>query len=83
MNVWISVYRDTIEEHDKDWNLSDILVTEEFAKQYYKDCIASNKDNEYKDYEDFMMEYTCDDTEEFYQYAKEHNAIIKLEHLEN
>lgn len=80
--VWVQVYRDTIEDHDKDWNLTDILVTEEFVKQYYNECVASLEDNIFKTYEDFISEYTCDDTEDFYYYAKIHNAIISLEHIE-
>lgn len=83
MVVWITVYRDTIEKHNADWNLSDILVKEDFFKQYYNKCIASKHDNEYRDYEHFFDEYTCDDTEDFYQYAKEHNAILEIEHMEN
>ena len=80
--IWISVYRDTIEKHNKDWNLSDILVTENFAKQYYNERIATLEENEYKNYQDFISEYTCDDTEDFYKYAKEHDAIIEISHME-
>lgn len=81
-NIWIEVYRDTIERHDKDWNLSDILVSREFAEQYYNECITTDEDNLYETFEEFLSEYTCDDTEDFYEYAKHHNAIIELEHME-
>ena len=80
--IWIEVYRDTIEKHDKDWNLSDILVTKEFAKKYFNECIMTREDNVYGTFEDFLNEYTCDDTEDFYGYAEHHNEIILLEHVE-
>lgn len=81
-NIWIEVYRDTIERHDADWNLSDILVTREFAEKYFNECILTSEDNIYDTFDEFLNEYTCDDTEDFYQYAKHHNAIIALEHIE-
>lgn len=74
--VWICVYRDTIEEHNASTNLTEVLVTREFAEQYFKEC---NKDEYYKDLEDFLSEYTADDTEDFYEYAMKHNAVIDKE----
>ena len=71
--IWICVYRDTIEEHDDNWNLTDVQVTMEFAEQYFKEC---NKKEYFKDLEDFLTEYTADDTEDFYWYATKHNAVI-------
>ena len=80
--VWITVYTDTIMQHDNDWNLSDILVTEEFAKQYFNEC-KKDSDCEWKSYEEFMDNFTADDTEEFYEYAKKCGAILKIEHMGN
>lgn len=74
--VWVCVYRDTIEEHNASTNLTEVLVTKEFAEQYFKEC---NKDEYYKDLEDFLSEYTADDTEDFYEYAMKHNAVINKE----
>lgn len=75
-NIWICVYRDTIEEHDDDWNLTEVQVTKEFAEQYFKEC---NKGEYFKELEDFLTEYTADDTEDFYEYAMKHNAILDKE----
>lgn len=80
--VWITVYKDTIMQHDDDWNLSDIQVTEEFAKQYFDEC-KKDSDCGWKSYEKFMDNFTADDTEDFYEYAKKHKAIIKIEHMGN
>ena len=74
--IWICVYRDTIEEHNASTNLTEVLVTREFAEQYFKEC---NKVEYYKDLEDFLNEYTADDTQDFYDYAMEHNAVIDKE----
>ena len=78
--VYITVYRDTIEEHDENTNMSDILVSKKIAKQYYNEYFANTADNIYEDFENFLAEYTCNDTENFYKYAKKHNAIIKIKH---
>lgn len=74
--IWICVYRDTIEEHDDDWNLTEVLVTRGFAEQYFSEC---NKGEYFKDLEDFLTEYTADDTEDFYGYAMKHNAVIETQ----
>lgn len=71
--LWICVYRDTIEEHDEADNLAEVLVTREFAEQYFKEC---NKKEYFKDLDDFLNEYIADDTDDFYAYAMEHNAVI-------
>ena len=73
--VWICVYRDTIEEHDNDLNLTEVLVTKEFVEQYFKEY---NKGEYFKDLEDFLTEYIADDTEDFYEYAMKHNAVIEI-----
>ena len=74
--IWICVYRDTIEEHDDDWNLTEVLVTKEFVRQYFKEC---NKGEYFNSLENFLNEYTADDTEDFYEYAMKHNAVIDKE----
>ena len=78
-NVWITVYKDTIKQHCDCDNLSDIQVSEEFAKQYFDEC-KKNTDCEWKTYEEFMNNFTADDTEDFYEYAKKHNAILEIDH---
>ena len=80
--IWITVYKDTIKQHNDDWNLSDIQVSEEFAKQYFNEC-KENSNCEWKTYEEFIDNYTADDTEDFYEYAKNHDAIFKIEHMGN
>jgi hypothetical protein len=89
--IWICVYRDTIEELEDDWqtNLSEILVTMDFANQYYKEYIEpyfeennmTEKDIEWENASEFWTDYhTADDTEEFYDYASKHNAILDIKH---
>ena len=77
--VWITVYKDTIKRHNDDWNLSDIQVTEEFSRQYFNECKVDS-DCEWKTYEQFMDNFTADDTEDLYEYAKKHDAILSMEH---
>ena len=76
--VWICVYKDTIITHDGDDNLSEIEVTNEFAKQYFEDCIKNSECEYTSSYEEFMSNYTADDTEGFYEYAKKHNAVLDI-----
>lgn len=73
--IWLCVYRDTIEEHDDNCNLASIEVTKEFAEQYVKE----RKSEYFDSLEDFLNEYTADDTEDFYEYATKHNAVIAIE----
>lgn len=75
----VCVYRDTIEEHDDDWNLTDVIVTREFAEQYFRECIMKREWNEWKTFDEFWNEFTADDTEDFYEYAMKHNAIIEMQ----
>lgn len=76
--IWICVYRDTIEEHDEVDNLSEVLVTKEFAEQYFKERILRAEDDDLT-FEGFLNEYTADWTEDFYEYAIEHNAVIEVQ----
>lgn len=87
--IWICVYRDTIEKHNKDCNLSEILVSMDFANQYYEEVIKpsfkennmTENDIEWKNASEFWKAYhTADDTEDFYEYADKHKAIIKIKH---
>lgn len=75
--IWICVYRDTIEEHDADENLTGVLVTKEFAEKYVKERFAEDE----LTLEEFLDEYTADWTEDFYEYAVKHKAVIEIEHL--
>ena len=77
--IWICVYRDTIEEHEDDWNLTEVQVTKEFAEHYFNECIAVREWNEWKTFDEFYGEYTADDTEDFYDYAMKYNAVIQKE----
>ena len=78
-NIWICVYRDTIEEHDDDWNLTEVQVTKEFAEQYFNECILTLEWNVYKTFEEFYEDYNADDTQDFYDYAMKHDAVIAIE----
>ena len=78
--IWICVYRDTIEEHNDNWNLTEVQVAREFAEQYFNECIATLEWNEFKNFEDFYEDYTADDTQDFYDYAMKHNAVIAIAH---
>lgn len=73
--VWICVYRDTIEEHDEVENLADVQVTVEFVKQY----VEERQSGIFNDLEEFFNEYTADNTEDFYEYAKAHGAVLAVE----
>ena len=77
-NVWICVYRDTVEKHNEIDNLTEVLVTRAFAEQYFNERILNDEDDELT-FEEFLNEYTADWTEDFYEYAMEHNAIIEKE----
>lgn len=72
--VWICVYRDTIKKHDKVDNLAYVQVTMNFLAKYVRE-----RQNDFKDAEEFLNEYTADNTEDFYEYAMEHKAVIKVE----
>ena len=73
--ILVCVYRDTIEEHDEVNNLAYVQVTMDFLKQYVKE----RQDGFFKDLEEFLNEYTADNTEDFYEYAMEHGAVIDIE----
>ncbi len=47
----------------------------DFLKQYVKE----RQDGFFKDLEEFLNEYTADNTEDFYEYAMEHGAVIDIE----
>lgn len=72
--MWICVYRDTIEEHDEIDNLAEVQVTREFVEQY----VRERQDGIFNDVEEFLNEYTADNTEDFYEYAMEHGAVIQV-----
>jgi hypothetical protein len=70
----VCVYRDTIEEHDEVNNLSYVKVTMDFLDQY----VRERQGGLFKNLEEFLNEYTADDTEDFYAYAMEHDAVISV-----
>ena len=71
--VLVCVYRDTIEEHDEVNNLSYVQVTMGFLDQYVKE-----RKKGFESLEEFLDEYTADTTEDFYEYAMEHDAVISV-----
>ena len=75
-NVCICVYRDTIKEHDDIDNLAYVQVTMDFLAKY----VRERQGGLFKDLEEFLNEYTADNTEDFYKYAMKHNAAIAIEH---
>ena len=79
VTYWIEVYRDTIEDHNEDNNLSAILVTEDFAEQYFDECIAMNYEDHIT-FDNWIMNHEADETMDFYQYANKHKAIIDIKH---
>lgn len=72
--MWICVYRDTIEEHDEIDNLAEVQVTMEFVEQY----VRERQNGIFDSVEEFLNEYTADNTEDFYEYAMEHGAVIQV-----
>lgn len=72
--IWVCVYRDTIEAHDDVDNLADVQVTMDFLARYVKE----RQNGFFENLEEFLNEYTADNTEDFYDYAKEHNAVIEV-----
>lgn len=72
--VWVCVYRDTIEEHDEIDNLAEVQVTMEFVEQYVRERQNGIFDN----VEEFLSEYTADNTEDFYEYAMKYGAVIQV-----
>lgn len=73
--IGVCVYRDTIEKHNEVNNLSYVEVTMNFLDQY----VRERQGGLFKDLEEFLNEYTADDTEDFYEYAMEHGAVIAVE----
>ena len=73
--VWVCVYRDTIEKHDEVNNLAYVKVRMDFLKQYVKE----RQEGVFKDLKEFLDEYTADNTEDFYEYAMAHGAVIAVE----
>lgn len=75
--IWICVYRDTVEEHNEIDNLAEVQVTKDFFEKYFNEF----KKEYFDSVEDFLNEYTADDTIDFYGYAVEHNAVIQVDAL--
>lgn len=73
--VLVCVYRDTVEKHDEVDNLAYVQVTMDFLAKY----VRERQDGFFKDVEEFLNEYTADNTEDFYEYAMEHGAVLQVE----
>jgi len=73
--LWICVYRDTIEPHDESSNLTEVLVAEDFVEQYFNE----RQSDYFGSLEEFLNEYTADHTEDFFGYAMKHNAVIRTQ----
>lgn len=73
--VLVCVYRDTIKEHDEIDNLAYVQVEMDFLKKY----VRERQNGLFKDVEEFLNEYTADNTEDFYEYAMKHKAVIQVE----
>ena len=71
--IWISVYK----EPDENEDFAELLVTRDFAWQYYNERIEQS-DYIYGNAYDFFENYIPSDIKDFYKYAKEHNAIIDI-----
>lgn len=72
--VLVCVYRDTIEEHDEVDNLAYVEVTKKFLELY----VREQQGGFFKDVEEFLNEYTADNTEDFYEFAMEYGAVIQV-----
>lgn len=78
--IGITVYKDTIISHNDDDNLAEVFVEDEFANKYFNERLKEVYGNITFD-EWFNGISTADDTENFYDYAKAHNAIIEIKDL--
>ena len=81
--IWIDVYADTTPYKQADNNLLSVLVSRETAKAYFEKFIGVGRitngnieKEKYETVEDWIADYWCDDTEEFYEFAKKRNAIV-------
>lgn len=72
---WVCVYRDTIEEHDEINNLAYVEVTKDFLAKY----VEERQNGLFEGLEEFFNEYTADNTEDFYEYAMAHGAVLAVE----
>ena len=76
--ILIAVYKDTISRKNiADNNISYVKVTRDFAKNYWEE----RQSEYYTTFDEFLDNYTCDDTVDFYKYAKEHDAIIEIKNI--
>lgn len=89
--LWITVYRDCIDGSQFDdfgnckWNdnLADVQVTEKFARQYYNERVDKSNSGmlygtSWKSFNGWLHDYNADDVDDFYEYAKKHNAVLAI-----
>ena len=81
--IWIDVYADTTPYKQADNNLLSVLVSRETTKAYFDQYIGIGKQTNgniekdtYESVNDWLADYWCDDTDQFYEFAKKRNAII-------
>ena len=77
--VWICVYKDTIKSHFDSDNLAHVRVLKSFAERWFEEKFKPSDDCEWKSFDDFFVNYTADDTEGFYAYAKQRDAVYGLD----
>lgn len=76
--IWITVYKDTISRKNiADNNISYVKVARDFAKNYWEE----RQSKYYTTFDEFLDNYTCDDTVDFYKYVKEHDVIIEIKNI--
>jgi len=77
--IAITVYKDTVNhEYNGDNNLLCVYVEKEFAELYFSDKVSKD---DYRNFAEFINNYTAEDTEDFYEFAKEYDAIIRIEDM--
>lgn len=77
--IKITIYKDTVNhKYNGDDNLLNVEVTRDFAELYFLDKVYKE---DYRTFDDFINNYTADYTEDFYEFAKQYNAIIKIEEV--
>ena len=87
--IWIDVYADTTPYKQADNNLLSVLVSKDTAEAYFNRFIGVGKTTngniqkeKYETVDDWLADYWCDDTEDFYEFAKKRNAIIATNYAE-
>ena len=75
--LFLLQYKQECRKNIADNNISYVKVTRDFAKNYWEE----RQSEYYTTFDEFLDNYTCDDTVDFYKYAKEHDAIIEIKNI--